>query len=82
MKRGAASSPALTNGFSLPSLTISGAPASPAGTVEAPARRSPGDMARATGTVRVYLPNKQRTVVSPAQSAMLAPHRGWAPISA
>ncbi|XP_060679373.1 RAF proto-oncogene serine/threonine-protein kinase-like [Hemiscyllium ocellatum] len=64
MKRGAASSPALTNGFSLPSLTISGATASPAGTVETPARRSPGDMARATGTVRVYLPNKQRTVVN------------------
>ncbi|XP_078088246.1 serine/threonine-protein kinase A-Raf-like isoform X2 [Mustelus asterias] len=70
MKRGSASSPALSNGFGLPSLTISAASPSPGGAQEqqpyqrTPLAHSPGEMPRATGTVRVYLPNKQRTVVN------------------
>ncbi|XP_078392863.1 serine/threonine-protein kinase A-Raf-like [Cetorhinus maximus] len=70
MKRSSASSPALSNGFGLPSLTISGVPPPTAGGQEqqpyqrAPQAQSPGEMPRATGTVRVYLPNKQRTVVN------------------
>ncbi|XP_059499167.1 LOW QUALITY PROTEIN: serine/threonine-protein kinase A-Raf [Stegostoma tigrinum] len=73
MKRGSTSSPSLSNGFGLPSLTISGAPSSPPGSLEPTSRRSPHqpglvhsprEMPRATGTVRVYLPNKQRTVVN------------------
>lgn len=73
MKRVSASSPYLSNGFSLPGLMISGAPCPPGGAQEQPPYQSqlrpsleasPGELPRATGTVRVYLPNKQRTVVN------------------
>ncbi|XP_048475906.1 RAF proto-oncogene serine/threonine-protein kinase-like [Rhincodon typus] len=86
MKRGSASSPSLSNGFSLPSLTISGAPSSPCGSLEPTSRRSPhqpgqvhspSEMPRATGTVRVYLPNKQRTVSNLSPSVWL--HSGAYP---
>ncbi|XP_038638503.1 serine/threonine-protein kinase A-Raf-like [Scyliorhinus canicula] len=70
MKRGSASSPALSNGYGLPSLIISTVHSTPSGGQEqqpyqrTPLAHSPGEMPRATGTVRVYLPNKQRTVVN------------------
>ncbi|GCB77693.1 hypothetical protein scyTo_0020023, partial [Scyliorhinus torazame] len=70
MKRVSASSPALSNGYGLPSLIISTVHSTPSGGQEqqpyqrTPLAHSPGEMPRATGTVRVYLPNKQRTVVN------------------
>ncbi|XP_067835321.1 serine/threonine-protein kinase A-Raf-like [Heptranchias perlo] len=60
MKRVSTPSDSYSNGFSLPGLTTSGALCPPSAALEQP----PGEMPRATGTVRVYLPNKQRTVVN------------------
>ncbi|XP_072884668.1 serine/threonine-protein kinase A-Raf-like isoform X1 [Hemitrygon akajei] len=62
MKRVSASSPSLSNGFG---LTPGGGPSPGAEQTHDHCHQgSPREMHRASATVRVYLPNKQRTVVN------------------